>query len=1328
MSTILLFFVATLVTFHLAFLPSLPLILSLLVILAVFLNPSLPFQLPRTLSALLSTTSTRRDLPCQSQPHLATSSTRRDLPCKVPVIPVLINNTSTSALVDTGSSQSICSTRLLSRLGTSPTLTPVHSAHLVSVDGSPVSILGTVSLPVLLPSVEHPISQTVVVADIHPDLILGVDFLTSHRCTIDFQSSTCLVDQTPISFAAAPVTSTALPPHAEAPLPSPSPAPSCSLPSLITVPAESQYVCPAVVTCPPTDPGTSLVLFEPAPSLFADHNIIGVATVASVSADTVPIRLINPTDHPITLPANSSLGSLSSCTVDDQPFAMCTDACPLSAATTTSAQFDTSHLLPEESAQLTALLVEFSDIVSTSPSDVGRTAIIQHDIATGQASPIRQAPRRIPIHQQEEVRNHIKKLVDDGLVEPSDSPWAAPIVVVRKPDGSIRLCVDYRKLNQITTRDAFPLPRVDDAIDAMHGCKYFTTLDLASGYWQVELEDSSKAKSAFVTPFGLFQWNVMPFGLCNAPGTFQRLMFSVLQGLIPLLCLVYLDDIIVFSATFQDHLSNLRQVLTRLRKAGLKIKPSKCHLAQPSVKYLGFQFSRSGVSPDADKLDAIRNWKQPDSKTEVRSFLGFASYYRRFIPDFSAIARPLHTLTESKTKFAWLPAAQDAFVALKNALLTKPVLAYPIPTQPFILDTDASDHAIGAVLSQVDADGRERVVAYGSKSLSHAQRRYSTTRRELLAVVFFCEYYRHYLAGARFTLRTDHKALTWLHNFSGTDGLLARWLERLAAFDYKIVHRPGKSHGNADGLSRSTSPNSINDHPVVNTTTTSAPPPAAPPSTTPSDAIPPSDLDIRTAQNADPDIPTIVNWIQSQNTPNRSSPQLQGVSQFRLALHQQLPRLIVQDGLLYRRYESDSGDEHHLQLVVPPSIQRQTLIHLHCDSTAGHMGINRTIARARPRFYWPGITSDIDLFVKCCEQCQRRRQPVPRPRAPMATSRPSFPLERVGMDIMGPLSITPRGNRYILVIGDYFTKWFEAYALPNIQADTVARYFVDGFVCRYGTPHSLHTDQGPQFESALFQHVCRLLDINKTRTTPYHPQSDGLVERFNRTLEKILAAVVQDHADWDLYLQRALFAYRTSVNDTTAFTPFRLMYGREAALPVDIAYGAPPSTPPTQAPQYVQHLQESLQDSFQKARSAGATPQQRQKRTYDKPASSRQYEVGQLVFLHSPVIPAGKSPKLHNPWTGPHILRTILDNNCVRIESVATKRRQVVHVNRIKPFVQQLASQPTPTYTPTFQPGPPIQPQAVAPPAAPPPAQPHPYNLRNRQNIQRPLIYRGLPS
>ena len=252
MSTILLFFVATLVTFHLAFLPSLPLILSLLVILAVFLNPSLPFQLPRTLSALLSTTSTRRDLPCQSQPHLAASSTRRDLPCKVPVIPVLINNTSTSALVDTGSSQSICSTRLLSRLGTSPTLTPVHSAHLVSVDGSPVSILGTVSLPVLLPFVEHPISQTVVVADIHPDLILGVDFLTSHRCTIDFQSSTCLVDQSPISFAAAPLTSTALPPHAEAPLPSPSPAPSCSLPSLITVPAESQYVCPAVVACPPT--------------------------------------------------------------------------------------------------------------------------------------------------------------------------------------------------------------------------------------------------------------------------------------------------------------------------------------------------------------------------------------------------------------------------------------------------------------------------------------------------------------------------------------------------------------------------------------------------------------------------------------------------------------------------------------------------------------------------------------------------------------------------------------------------------------------------------------------------------------------------------------------------------------------------------------------------------------------------------------------------------------------------------------------------------------------------------------------------------------------
>ena len=1026
------------------------------------------------------------------------------------------------------------SKKLWDSLSNRPSLSPPPPSRILSVDGSSVAILGQAELHISVSPTTPPVLHEFLVASIHPEVILGVEFLHAQACSLDFAASH-------ISIAGH-----VIPLHSPTVIPSPrSPVHAaslsatpvlCTLPAAVTVPAMShyKYICSAKVAS--RHYSDSPLLFEPCESTCSTHHIVSLATLATVTDNMVLVRLINPNEHPITLPENCTLGSLSPGTIDSsatKPPADYPTEYTSAAATAQSvtALFNTSNLPPDQQSQLHALLEEFSDIVSTGPSDVGRTQVITQDIPTTTDQPIRMQPCRLPVHRQAEVRDHIDRLIDDGIVEPSASPWAAPIVVVHKPDDSIRLCVDYRKLNQRTKRDAFPLPRVDDAIDAMQGCKYFSTLDLASGYWQVELTEFAKVKSAFTTPFGLFQWNVMPFGLCNAPGTFQRLMSTVLRVLIPAICLVYLDDIIVFSKTFQEHLTNLRAVFLCLRKAGLKIKPSKCNLLQPSVVYLGFHFAHDGICPNPGKLESVRTWRQPTSKTAVRTFLGFASYYRRFIPKFSMLAQPLHALTESKATFAWSDASSHAFNTLKHALLTRPVLAYPIPNHTFILDTDDSDFAMGAVLSQEDSNGTEHVVAYASKSLSHSQRRYSATRKELLAVVTFCEYFRHYLAGAHFTLRTDHKALVWLHNFTGTDGLLARWIERLAMFDYRIVHRPGKAHANADGLSRK--PPSPPADPALTNAAIST-----------DASLPPTSLTrVCDAQHQDLDVNAAMMCVRQSQRPVRHSPELQGSSRFRLALYHQFSRLILDNDILYRKYESEDGSSHSLQLVVPPSLQREVLALLHSHITAGHMGTNQTTSQARPRFYWPGMSDDIDLFIRTCEVCQRCKPPVLTPRAPMVTSQPSFPLQRVGMDIMGPLPVTPRGNRYILVVGDYFTKWYEAFPLPDIRAETVAGYFVNGFVCRYGAPHSLHTDQGAQFKSNLFKSLCTMLDIHKTRTTPYHPQSDGLIERFNRTLERILATTINDHQDWDLYLQRALLAYRMSVNDTTSFTPHRLMFG-----------------------------------------------------------------------------------------------------------------------------------------------------------------------------------------
>jgi hypothetical protein len=348
------------------------------------------------------------------------------------------------------------------------------------------------------------------------------------------------------------------------------------------------------------------------------------------------------------------------------------------------------------------------------------------------------------------------------MIEPADSAWSAPVVLVRKKDQSWRLCIDYRKLNAVTKRDAYPLPRIDDSLDALSGSWFFSTLDLLSGYWQVPLDADAQEKSAFATRSGLWKWKVLSFGLTSAPATFERLMEKVLHGLQWKTLLLYLDDVIVFSPDFQSHLERLQVVFDRFRMAKLKLKPSKCALLQQEVKYLGHVVSNRGVSTDPDKITAVKNWKEPTCQSELRTFLGFTGYYRRFCPDYASIAKPLYRLTTKGTPFVWGEEEKGVFDKLRQFLVEAPVLAYPDNKLTFILDTDASLDGVGAVLSQVQ-DGLERPIAYYSKTLSPAEKNYCVTRRELLAVVMAVKYFRPYLYGKEFMLRTDHASLQWLY-------------------------------------------------------------------------------------------------------------------------------------------------------------------------------------------------------------------------------------------------------------------------------------------------------------------------------------------------------------------------------------------------------------------------------------------------------------------------------------------------------------------------------------------------------------------------------------
>ena len=417
------------------------------------------------------------------------------------------------------------------------------------------------------------------------------------------------------------------------------------------------------------------------------------------------------------------------------------------------------QLNSEHQEDLKSLLIEFSGVFSAGPGDIGRTNLVTHQINTGDARPIRQQARRLPLHKKLEAEKEITNMLERDIIEASCSPWASPIVLAKKTDGSTRFCLDYRKLNAVTIKDSYPLPRIDDTLDALVGSQWFSTLDLSSGYWQVEVSEDDKPKTAFTTGTGgLYQFKVMPFGLCNAPATFERLMEQVLSGLSWEILLIYLDDVIVYAKTWEEELERLRRVFSRLREAKLKLNPKKCHLFKSRVNYLGHVVSREGVSTDPDKIAAIKDWPVPSNTKDLRSFLGLCSYYRRYVKGFADVAKPLYRLQEKETDYVWTEACDRSFQLLKGHLTASPILAFPNADESFILDTDASNTGVGAVLSQ-QTDGCERVVAYYSRTLTKTERNYCVTRRELLAVILAIRNFRHYLLGKSFRVRTDHGAL-----------------------------------------------------------------------------------------------------------------------------------------------------------------------------------------------------------------------------------------------------------------------------------------------------------------------------------------------------------------------------------------------------------------------------------------------------------------------------------------------------------------------------------------------------------------------------------------
>ena len=728
------------------------------------------------------------------------------------------------------------------------------------------------------------------------------------------------------------------------------------------------------------------------------------------------------------------------------------------------------------------------------------------------------------------------------------------------------------------------MPRVDDTLDALKDVKYMTTLDLASGFWTVPVKEEDKHKTAFITHQGLYEYNVMPYGLCNAPAMFSRLMDAVLAGLKWQCVLVFIDDILVYSSSFEQHLIDIVKVFNRLRKANLTMKPSKCHFCRPQLQYLGHEISPQGIKPDPSKVQALSAFELTEKEKagkplksavkRLQSFLGLAQYYRRFIKDYSKIAKPLHNLTRDSVSWVWDSKAQHAFDTIKQKLSSAPLLSYPDFNLPFTLQTDACKDGLGAVLCQhfpstETCPAREVVIAYASRSLTDAEASWvgGVKEWEALAIVWACELFKHYLIGRKFIVQTDHSNLQWL--LQQKNGRLERWAMRLLEFDFALQYRPGSSNANADALSR---------HPWTGEPQDLPHSPAGPLLAYLSDsenltiaqwqdshlsqilrilgATPPPNVQIAPANE-----PRIEANTESSPTndsfPDKNATAPPKATSFSADRDKISKVYALQNNQLCfsgvpsskrpssRKNVRDSPLQKSFRPVIPVSIRGSLLELSHNHPLGGHLGFSKVYAKIAAAFYWPGMYRDIKSYCQGCLTCALRKA-VQHARVMGRNFTPvTSPFERVSIDIVGAQAYkkTAAGNTCILTIIDHFTSWPEAIPLPDSQASTVADALWTALICRHGVPKVLLSDRGKQFTGKVLHHLNKRLGTKAVFTTPYHPQGNGKVERFHRTLNNSLATLVnKSHSNWDRHVDSVLFAYRTSVldfvNDSQSFLSY----------------------------------------------------------------------------------------------------------------------------------------------------------------------------------------------
>lgn len=887
----------------------------------------------------------------------------------------------------------------------------------------------------------------------------------------------------------------------------------------------------------------------------------------------------------------------------------------------------------------------------------------------GAQPPARRSYRLSP-REKAEVEDHVSKLLAKGLAQPSNSPYGAPILFVPKPDGSLRMVIDYRSLNKITVKDKYPIPRIDDLIDQLRGAKVFSALDLTQGYYQLRIAPEDVHKTAFTTPIGLYEYKVLPMGLSNSVSYFQRAMNTIFAPFLGKFICVYLDDILVYSKTPEEHLEHLETVFKVLAEKQLYIRMHKCTFNAPEVKFLGHIVGNDQVKPDPKKVEVVRNWPVPQNVHHLRSFLGLVNYFSKFIDKHAKLARPLTELLKKGTPFEMhTPERMEAFEALKTALTTAPVLSIADMSKPFKLICDASKYDLSGILLQ---DGKP--VAYESRKLKPAEGNYPTHDREMLAAIHCLRTWRCYLDGSKFELHTDHKPLLLFEDQPQLNSRQVRWMQILALFDFEWHYTKGKENP-ADFLTRMPLLNVLTRAQTAHQTAGGEEGSAKPPKrsreedTSALQAVKPAQKKARAAATSEAaaDASTSTKTPASLLTTESLIAAIAADPWF--TVQKNAASLQCKEGLYYL---NDA-------LVIPNNAElRRALIAEHHNPPArGHPGVDRTVQHLLRSYWWPGMTSDVKKYVRTCDACQRNKSKTVKPGGllqPMPI--PSSKWESVGMDFITGLPCSKAGYDSVMVIIDRLSKLVHLVpTTTNVTAAEVAKLFVQNVIRLHGLPKSIVSDRDHNFTSIFWKTVCEMWQVQQKMSTAFHPQTDGQTERVNRVLEEYLRSYVSPlHDDWDDYLPMAEFAINDSFQTSIGMSPFYMTYGCHPRMPDTLDQ---PSRDNPAGQQYV----ESIGKAMTRAKALLKQTQSRQKQHADSKRREVAYEPGDLVLL-STVNLRMRTPgtqKLLPRYVGPFAVERRIGNTAYQLKLPdAMKVHPVFHASLLHAYKTDGAVIPPP--------------------------------------------------